>query len=52
LSVEPALDQVTVARPMPTIWWRQNHFLRSDVRHALTVRLHAASDVEQTAEAS
>lgn len=55
LSAETVLDQVTSGQTdahLPTIWWRQDHFLRSDVRHTLAVRLHAASDVEQTAEAS
>ena len=55
LSVETVFDRVTSGQTdahSPTIWTRQDHFLRSDVRHALSARLHAASDVEQTTEAS
>ena len=55
LSVETVLDQVTSGQTdvhLPTIWWRQDHFLRSDVRHALSCLLHVACCVEQTAEAS
>ena len=52
LSGEPALDQVTSGQTDAHDLVEARSLLRSDVFHALTLRLHAASDVEQTNEAS
>lgn len=52
LGVETALDQVTCGQTRSHDLAEGNTLLRSDVRHALTVRFRVVSDVEQTSEAS